>query len=218
MSNKFKVIISDGQLFMRDTLSTMINLEHDMKVVATADNVNQAYGILKNQPTDIMLMDTQRVNEIEFQYVKKIKIDYPETVMIMLSDCEDESTVVQALSSGVSGYLLKNMSKEEIICCMRDCANGNHIIPSSIAYKLSSKLLGQYENVKKQVSYTLNELSNREKEIASLMVKGMTNKQIAKSSYITEGTVKNYVSDIYSKIGINDRTQAIMFLWQQGLR
>lgn len=218
MSNRFKVIISDGQLLMRDALSTMINLEHDMKVVAAADNINQAYGILKNQHADIMLMDVQKVNEIEFEWAKKIKIEYPETVMIMLSDCEDEDTVVQALSSGISGYFLKNMPKEEIICCMRDCANGNHIIPSSIAYKLSSKLSGQYENVKKQMGHVLNEFSNREKEIASLMVKGMTNKQIAKNSYITEGTVKNYVSDIYSKIGINDRTQAIMFLWQHGFR
>lgn len=218
MYDRFKVIISDGQVLMRDALSTMINLEQDMKVIATADNVNQAYSILKNQPTDIVLMDMQKINGIEFQCIKKIKIDYPQTVMIMLSDYEDEDTVIQALSSGVSGYLLKNMSREKIICCIRDCANGNHIIPSSVAYRLSSKLWNQYGNAKKQISYALNEFSSREKEIASLMVRGMTNKQIAKNSYIIEGTVKNYVSDIYSKIGINDRIQAIMFLSQQGLR
>lgn len=216
--NLIKILISDEQALIRDALTTMINVEEDMNVVASVNNINQAYEIMKNNPADVILINIGKNNNSEIKYTKKIKNDYPQTVMIMLSDYDDDDMIVQALSCGISGFLSKKMSGDKIIYGIRDCTYGNHIIPSSIVNRLTSRIMSQYENTKKQVSYVLNELSAREKEIGSLMVRGMTNKQIAQNSYITEGTVKNYVSDIYSKIGINDRTQAIMFLRQMGLR
>lgn len=217
-----KLLIADDQTLMREGLKTILDLEEDMQVIGTTENGLEAYEMVKTLRPDIVLMDIKMPVMDGIESMKKIKQDYPETLILILTTFAEDEYIVEGLSNGASGFLLKDMPGDKLIDSIRDAAAGQVMLPAVIAAKLAARL----SHFSSQAQNTIHterlrqqgvELSEREKEIAALMLQGMNNRQIAKSLYISEGTVKNYVSMIYAKIGTNERSKAILFLKELGI-
>jgi DNA-binding NarL/FixJ family response regulator len=214
--SKIRILIADDQVLMRDGLKTILNLEEDMEVVGIAQNGLEAFETAKSLNPDVVLMDIRMPVMDGVESVKLIKKSIPKTVVIMLTTFDDDEYIIEALSFGANGYLLKNIPADKLIDAIRDGVRGNLLMPATIAAKLAARL-SQNSFEKKVDNKLINELSERELEIAKLLVKGLTNRQISSQLYISEGTVKNYISSIYSKIEISDRTQALIYLKNLGL-
>ena len=207
-----KVLIADDQTLMRDGLKYMLSLENDMEVVGTTETGTLAYEMTARIQPNVVITDIKVKGMEMIENIRLIKKDFPNTVIIMLTTYEEEEYIFEALYSGASGYLLKNMPRENLVRAIRDCASGNVSMPVGLMQKLTARMCNLGSNPLNNRRMLIDELTERELQMAKLMIQGYTNKQIASREFITEGTVKNYISSIYSKIGINDRTRAVIYL------
>ncbi|MBU3143380.1 response regulator transcription factor [Clostridium sp. CF012] len=217
--DKIRVLIADDQTLMRDGLKTILELEENIEVVGLARDGVEALELCSETRPQVVLMDIRMPNMDGVQCTKLIKETYPNIVILILTTFDDEEYIVESLNNGATGYILKDIEGDGLIKAVQDAYAGAFILPSKIAVKLAGKIAKEYrqcsENiVKKNESKLLSSfgLSEKEIEIAKMLAQGFTNKQIASSLYISGGTVKNYVSNLYSKIGISDRTSAAIYI------
>lgn len=209
-----KVMIVDDQTLMRDGLKTIIELEEDIEVVGLAENGKEACEKFKEMEIDVILMDIRMPQMNGVEAVKCIKTTGRDVSILMLTTFDDEEYIIEALANGADGYLLKDIQADKLIQYIRDCYSGDIMLPNKIAQKLSKRLMdkkSEIDNLEEGIqSVTVESFSERELDIINLMVEGLNNKQISTKLFIGEGTVKNYVSNIYSKFGTNDRTKVIL--------
>ncbi|MBW9148969.1 response regulator transcription factor [Clostridium sp. CM028] len=217
--DKIRVLIADDQTLMRDGLKTILELEENIEVVALAKDGVEALELCSETKPQVVLMDIRMPNMDGVQCTKLIKEKFPNIVILILTTFDDEEFIVKALSNGASGYILKDIEGDGLIKSVKDAYKGAFILPSKIAIVLAGKIVKQYSNDNQKNNENseaklLNSfgLSEKETEIAKMLAQGFTNKQIASSLYISGGTVKNYVSNLYSKIGISDRTSAAIYI------
>jgi DNA-binding NarL/FixJ family response regulator len=215
---QIRILIADDQALMRDGLKSILDLECDMKVIATAVNGLEASDMAQMLNPDVILMDIRMPGMNGVESVKIIKDKCPQSKVIMLTTFNDEEYIIDALASGASGYMLKDTEIDKLTEAIRDAFNGKMILPPTVAAKLAEGL-SKIASRKKEdsLSGTLN-FSEREMEIAGMLVQGFTNRQISSALFISEGTVRNYISGIYGKIGVSDRTNAVLYLKDQGVR
>ncbi len=197
------MLIVDDQTLMREGLKTIIDMEEDMQVVGCAANGKEAYHMTRELQPDVILMDIRMPEMDGVESTRIIKKEIPQTTVIVLTTFDDDEYIIDALRHGASGYLLKDIPAEELLKAIRDGAAGDILMHGSVAAKLAARVAMHEPRV------PTPELSPREIEIAELMLKGLSNREIADSLYITEGTVKNYITVIYSKLGTSNRAQAI---------
>jgi len=225
---QIKVVIADDQSLMRDGLATILELEPDIEVVGKAVNGEEAYQLVNKQEPDLILMDIRMPEMDGIESTRQIKKERPETAVLALTTFDDQEYIVEILNSGAEGYLLKDIDGDKLVQAIKDAVAGDLIMPSEVASKLAANVAEeQTENDEdageeaeskstlegnKEVSLNLSE---REREVARMLAKGFTNKQIASALYISHGTVKNYVSEIYSKIGVSDRTKVALYLQEK---
>lgn len=208
---RIRLLVADDQTLMRDGLKTIFDLEEDIDVVGTAENGEQALDMTERLMPDVVLMDIRMPVMDGVESTRLIKQRFPDVLVVMLTTFDDDEYIIQALNYGASGYLLKDMPGDRLIQAVRDAVSGNMLMPASVAAKLAGRLSDLSGNLREKEpgSGRAQTLSARELEIAELMVRGASNREIADTLCLTEGTVKNYISSIYSKFGTNDRSQAI---------
>ncbi|WP_088832381.1 response regulator transcription factor [Paenibacillus tyrfis] len=212
-----RIVIADDQALMRDGLQTILELQPDMEVAGTAENGLQALEIVRESKPDIVLLDIQMPVMDGIECTRRIREASPDTVILLLSIFLEDKYILEGFVQGASGYLLKDMEAKRLIESIRDAARGRLMMPAAIAAKLAANLsrlsaAAELEGCAIRLVQKEARLTERETEIAGLMVQGLTNKQIAKTLYMHEGTVRNYVSVIYGKIGVNDRAKALLIL------
>lgn len=221
--NKIKVLIADDQALMRDGIKVLLNMEEDIEVVGTAGDGKEALDLAGQLSPDLVLMDIRMPNMNGVDCTRLLRERYPDIIVLALTTFNDEEYIIDILNYGAKGYLLKDMDSEKLIQSIRDAFKGNLIMPSEVAVKLAKNISknnkkGESDDHISVQSSGTNPLrdefdfTQREMEIAAMLAQGFTNKQIASALYISEGTVKNNVSTIYSKIGISDRTAAAIYL------
>lgn len=215
---RFQILIVDDQALMRDGLKSVLSLEEDFEVTGTAANGAEALRIIEVTPPDVVLLDIRMPIMDGVACIKEIRKINQHVKVIMLTTFNDEEYIIEALANGASGYFLKDIEAEKLISSIRDCAEGRTIIPHEVALKLAQGLTKISCEKAKAPELNEFELTDRELELCSMMVQGFTNKQISMMLYITEGTVRNYICNIYNKIGISDRTQAVLFLKEHGIK
>lgn len=212
-------MIVDDQTLMREGLKTIIELEEDMEVVATAENGEEAIRKAEQTQPDLILMDIQMPIMNGIDSLKEIKSKLNDVKILILTTFANDDYIISGLLNGSEGFLLKDMNYDQLISSIRSAYQGQIILPNLIAKKLA-KRIAQHEPERPRVFNQdfINDkgirFSKREKEVIELLVQGFSNKKIADSLFISEGTVKNYISEVYSKIEINDRAQAIIYLNQ----
>lgn len=212
--DKTRIIIADDQALMRDGLKTILESEDSMEVMAMAEDGLKAYELAKSLKPDVVLMDIRMPVMDGVDSVRLIKKDVPEVKVIMLTTFDDDEYILEALSFGADGYLLKSIQAEKLIDCINNTISGIFTMNSDIASKIACNLSNIPLSQKNRIKIQLSDFTGRETEVAGLMADGYTNGEIAEVLNISEGTVKNYISVIYEKVGINDRVKAIALLKQ----
>jgi DNA-binding NarL/FixJ family response regulator len=215
------IVLVDDQTLLRDGMETMINLQEDMQVVGVASNGIQVLELLTTIQPDIVLMDIQMSEMDGIECTRRVKERFPGIKVLILTTFAENDYIIDSFSLGVNGFLLKDLPGEQMIQSIRDAYHGNMLLPSVIASKIVNLLprregvgVGagaarlQAEKLKKEGIF----LTQREKEIAELFVQKKSNRQIAKELFMSEGTVRNYISGIYNKMGSNDREYVISVL------
>ena len=217
---KINVLIIDDQALMIDGLKTILELEEDITVLATGQNGNEAIALAKIYNPDVILMDIRMPVLNGVEATKTIKKLQPEIKIIILTTFDDDQLIIDALSYDADGYLLKDIDGDQLVRAIRDAINGTLLIPGNIASKIAKQLTQVSSKIEQTKSheFLVNEiLSQREVEVARLIRDGFNNKEIASILFLTEGTVKNYICKIYSKINVTNRSHAISLLKKCGL-
>lgn len=206
-----KVLLVDDQFIMLDGLKAILETDEQLCVVGFAKDGEEAIRMANDCAPDVVLMDIrmQRMNGVEA--TRMIKHNRPEIAVLMLTTFDDQEYIVEALQNGASGYLLKDIGGEQLILAVKDASHGDTILPSRIAGKLLDRLMNPAQSRMKKLRDCLG-LSEREAELALMLSDGFTNKQIASAMFLSEGTTKNYVSNIYRKLGVEERARAVLRL------
>jgi len=219
-----KVLIVDDQKLFAESLRTVLETRaKDIRVIGIAANGKMAVESTAKKLPDVILMDVRMPEMNGVECTRIITGKFPNIKILILTTFDDDEYIVEAVSYGAAGYLLKDMAPNELISAIRSAYQGEIMISTKVSMKLAKKLFKESrgdEDAKPQKppnSVWLKELSNREKDILRLLVKGYDNKEIAKHLYIAEQTVKNYLSIIYLKMGVRDRVQASLLAVKAGL-
>jgi DNA-binding NarL/FixJ family response regulator len=209
--NKIKVLLVDDQTLFVESLRTVLKIwAKGMIVIGVANNGQDALELVAAEKPDVVLMDVRMPGMNGVEATRQIKEKYPITKVLMLTTFDDDEYVIEALRLGAVGYLLKDISPAELIKAIQAIHEGGVLISPKVAAKIVDKLVCQSgkEQSLDPGNTLIDELSNREKEVLRLLAQGLDNKEISLQLFIAEQTVKNYVSVIYSKLGVHDRWQA----------
>ncbi|QUL54514.1 response regulator transcription factor [Paenibacillus tritici] len=211
-----KVLIVDDDSFIRESLKVLIGLDADIEVAGTAEDGLEALSLLKTLPggADVVLMDIRMPGCGGVEGTRLIKEAYPSVAVLMLTTFDDDEYIIEALRGGASGYLLKNIPPDRIIQGIKTVHEGNMLIHPEIARKLAGFLQPSARQEAPQTQPLASYgLTKSEQAVVTSIAEGLTNKEIAAKLFLSEGTVKNYITDILSKLGVRDRTQiAILYL------
>lgn len=218
--NKIRVMITDDQRLMREGLRTILDLEQDLTVVQLAENGRDALDKIPDAQPDIILMDIRMPVMDGVECTKIIKEQYLGIKVIILTTFDDDEFIIEALRNGAVGYILKDLSSEKLVGAIRDAFNGSSIMQPEIAAKVISHITGAAkEPVQESTPRVENqkmELTERERDVLRLVGKGMSNTEIASKLYISEGTVKNYISNLYGKLEVDDRSKLTLYAIKNG--
>lgn len=204
IDNKIRIIVVDDQSVVRQGFVALINTVSDMEVVAEGINGEQAIELYRQHKPDVMLIDLRMPVIGGVEAITKIRQEFPEARVIVLTTYDGDEDIYRSLQAGAKGYLLKDMFFEELETAIRSVHAGSRRIPAVIAERLAERMSG-------------SALTDRELEVLELIVKGQSNKEIAKSLTISEATVKSHINSLLSKLGVTDRTQAATTALQRGL-
>lgn len=223
-----QILLVDDEPLLLESLDIILT-HHQMKIIGTAQNGLEALSILSKKTCDLALVDLNMKGMGGIELIASMKAQYPTVKILVLTTFYDDSNITQAISNGADGYLLKDSGKDAIIGAISQIMEGRNVIDSKVMQRLAvlvstnsqkSNCHTEADNVKRfhydkqncSAAYIdlVDNMTNREKEICTLLVQGLTNKQIADMLYISEGTVKNYISSIYDKTGIHDRAKLIV--------
>lgn len=208
--NKIKVIIADDQTLFRQGLRTLLSVQSDFEVVGEAVNGAEALKLIAKHRPDVALMDVEMPVLDGVAATRRIQEEYPDCQVVILTTFDNDEYVFEGLRAGALGYLLKDTPADKLVEAVRTAAQGKSFLEPSVAAKVVSEF-SRLSDIAVQRHQALDEpLTPRETEILRLIVQGMSNREIAHHLVITEGTVKNHVTAILSKLEVNDRTQAAL--------
>lgn len=212
--SKIKIVIADDQLLTREGLRTILDLEDDMEVVGAAKNGEEACEMVEAFQPDLVLLDVQMPIMNGISALKRIKQIRPDIFILILTTFIETDYIVEGMAFGASGYMLKDMDADKMISSIRDTISGQFILPAPVAAKLATRmnrLTEEYEHWQRSNVDRMS-LTEREEELAQLIIRGLNNREISDTLHIAEGTARNYISNLYSKLEVVDRAQAIVRL------
>jgi len=227
MSQRIRVLIVDDQTLVREGFRKLLELETDFEVVETANNGEAAIAEVESlhqagSTPNVILMDIRMPRMDGIAATKAIKERWDGSRIVILTTFDDIELIRAGLAAGALGYLLKDVTAEQLASTVRAAANGEALLQPDIASKVFSNLLStstsksastsaKFANASNNSMAYIESLTEREHEILTLVAKGASNRQIGELLFITEGTVKNHMSNILSKLGLRDRTQAALY-------
>jgi len=197
-----RVMIVDDQKIFREGLKMIISQDVDIEVVGLCENGQEAVKMIPIYKPDIVLMDIQMPIMNGVEAVKRIKDDYDDIDVIMLTTFHNDHYITDAIRAGALGYLLKDTEISIIIDAIRTVHQGGALMDSS-AMKV---ILNQFMRLPSE-TYDLDLLTDREKEICYLIAEGLNNKEISEQLFLGEGTIKNHITKVLQKLELRDRTQ-----------
>ena len=208
-----RVILADDHTVFRQGLKSLLSLEKDISIVSEASNGKEAVDYASQLHPDIIIMDINMPVLNGLEATKQIKKELPKTKIIILTSQGDDKSVFSLIEAGADGYLLKDVAAENLISAIKDVNAGKSILHPEVAQKLITRLVSK-EDDKPKIS---NLLTDREIEVLRSLSKGYSNMQIAQTLFISQRTVQNHLHNIYNKLGVNGRTEAVIYAIQEGI-
>jgi DNA-binding NarL/FixJ family response regulator len=212
--DKIRIMLAEDHVLVREGTKEMLDREEDIEVVAEAGDGEEAVRLAREQDPDIVVMDIAlpKLNGIEA--TKQIKETSPGTAVLVLSAYDDDEYVFALLEAGAAGYLLKDVSTDELIEAIRAVQAGESMLHPAIARKVVNRFS---QRVEEGEEAPFDELTERETEVLQLAGKGITNREIADRLSISHRTVQAHLSHIFSKLGVGSRTEAVVYALRKGL-
>lgn len=199
-----QIVIADDHPIVRQGLVAILQDQPDMNVVAEADDGQQAIEKFRQYQPDIAILDLQMPNVGGVEAITAIRAEFPQACIIMLTIYDTDEDIYQGLRAGAKAYLLKDTPCREILEVIRVVCEGQRYVPADIGNKLAARM-------------DCPELSEREREVLALMAQGKNNKALSSELGITENTIKFHVTNVMTKLGVRDRTHAVITALQRGI-
>ena len=209
-----RVLICDDQDVVREGLRSILGTASGIEVVALAENGARALELFEQHQPDVVLMDLNMPVMNGIQATRRLLERHPDARILALTTYDADEWVFDVIRAGAAGYLLKDTPRAELIRAIEGTANGLTFVDPNVAGKLFSRVSGG--RIASDAALAA-ELSARERDIVKLLARGMSNADIANRLHLSEGTVRNYVSSIFDKLGVADRTQAAIVALRHGL-
>lgn len=212
---KKTILIADDQPLIRDGLAAILSLEEQYDVVATTCDGLETLKQVQLLRPELVLMDIQMPKLDGLEATKRIKTEWPETKVLILTTFEDEDYIWEAIRHGASGFLMKGVETNKMLSTIQDCLEGRINYPSSIQMRLVQALHSKEMTAPSnhaQHDDKLSALSVQEQNIVKYLKQGKSNQAIASELFLSTGTVKNYLSTIYKKLNVSSRTEALALL------
>lgn len=212
---KLRLLLVDDQALFREALRTLLSLQPDFDIVAEAENGERALALAKIHHPDVILMDLRMPVLGGVEATRRLRQIMPATRVVVLTTFDEDEEVFEALRAGAIGYLLKACSADKLCESVRAAAKGTSVLEPAIAARLMAGLAPR--EAKKSAQPLADPLSDRELAVLRLLAAGRSNKEIGAELGITEGTVKNHMTNVLAKLGALDRTQAALMARELGL-
>ena len=212
-----KVLIADDQELIRQSLQIVLNSKEGIEVSDVASDGQEVIQCIRRQKPDVILMDIRMPKMDGVQCTQIIKENYPEIKIIILTTFDDDEYIFSALKHGASGYLLKGISADRLIEAIHKVYHGNAMINEDIAgkvVKMFSQMARENAAVITVDENYIKEITESEWKVIGLVSKGLSNKEIAAELFLTEGSVRNYLSSVLKKLDLRDRTQLAIWAVQ----
>ncbi len=208
---KIRVLIADDQEDLANELKSVLETDGELEVSGLAFDGFDALEKMPECQPDVVLMDIRMPNMNGVVATRRIKEEYPNVKVVVLTTFDDSDYILNAINNGASGYLLKDISSAALISAIKNAYDGDTILPSKIARRITDAATRVAENREMKLARAFS-LSDREVEIALMMYEGFTNRQISAALKLSEGTTRNYVSAIYVKTGSENRAEAVQVI------
>jgi two-component system, NarL family, response regulator len=203
-SHSIRILVVDDHPVVRQGLVGMLEEVPDLTVVGQARNGREAIKIFRQQQPDVTLMDLRMPQMDGVAAISAICAEFHQARIVILSTYDSDEDIYRGLRSGAKGYLLKDAEPEELLAAIRTVYSGKQYIPPDVGAKLAERMMNP-------------QLSDRELEVLRLMAKGKSNHEISEDLCIAERTVKFHINNIFSKLGVRDRTQAVIIALERGV-
>ncbi|HEY4532456.1 MAG TPA: response regulator transcription factor [Kurthia sp.] len=207
-----KVIIADDHHVVRRGLLFFLKTQKDFEVIGEASNGKEAVELTAKLQPDIVLMDLVMPEMDGIEATRRIKSVYPHIHILMLTSFSDRDHILPAMEAGAAGYQLKDIEPDELVETIRKIIAGESSLHPQVTTELNRN-----QEASSQLPHVLKPLTRREKDVLAELTKGKSNKEIASSLFVTEKTVKTHISNIFSKLEVQDRTQAALYAVKYGL-
>jgi DNA-binding NarL/FixJ family response regulator len=200
---KIRILLVDDHIVLRMGLTTATNGEHDMEVVADADNGPDAIKAYRKHRPDVVVLDLRMPGINGIETIRVLRGEFWDARVLVFSNYAGGDEVFQALKAGACGFVVKDMALDRLLEAIRKVHQGEQYIPPEVATRMSERVVSQ--------------LSPRELEVLRLVAKGLSNKEIGSELHVVEGTIKIHLTNILAKLGVSDRTQAILAAVKRGI-
>jgi two-component system NarL family response regulator len=216
-ANPIRVLVVDDHALFRRGLEMVLAQEPDIEVVGEAADGTEAATMAVDMAPDIVLMDVRMPRRGGIDATSAIKEAVPSAKIVMLTISDEEADLYDAIKAGAMGYLLKEISIDEVASAIRAVYNGQSLISPSMASKLLTEFASMIKKADDRPQLPTPRLTDREMEVLRLVAKGMNNRDIAKQLFISENTVKNHIRNILEKLQLHSRMEAVVYAVREKL-
>jgi len=209
-----KILLVDDHKIVRQGVRAFLHTLADIKVIAEADSGAAAVTAVGEHQPDVVLMDLEMPGDLDgIAATRQIRKTRPQTQVIVVTSHHQDEYIFPAVRAGAISYLLKDVEPDELAAAIRKAAHGEAVLDSRVAARIVQELQG----LRKDEVNPFTELSEREFEVLRLIAAGKSNAEIAETLVIGESTVKTHISNMLKKLHLDDRTQAAVYAWQEGI-
>ena len=212
-----RVLVCDDQALVRDGFALILSTQEDVDVVGEAGNGVEAVDLVKRLLPHVVLMDVRMPVMDGIEATRRIVASGVETRVLVLTTFDLDEYVYEALRAGASGFLLKDVTAQQLIDAIRVIAAGEALLAPTVTRRLLDRFAGSLPGGEALHAHPLESLTARELEILKLLASGLSNAELAKQLYLSEPTIKTHLSSIFRKLGVRDRVQAVIAAYDTGL-